>query len=37
MKIPCLEGIFLGAISQIQDKHVIGDIRTSLYLRTVPH
>lgn len=26
----CLEGVFLGAISQIQDKDMVGDIRTSL-------
>jgi len=34
---PCLEGIFLGAISQIQDKDVTGDIGTNLYHRTVPN
>lgn len=34
---PCLEEIFLGGISEILDKDVIGDIGTNLYLRTVPH
>lgn len=36
-KISLCQEIFLGGISEILNKDVIGDIGTNLYLRTVPH